>query len=433
VIQARDAASPEAVPSITVGVVGQPCRAEVSPWGDVTPWGSRTAPVGTLRWLVAAEDRWHDPSVEAAVRQHRIAGTPVVETRLRIPDGDAVQYAWSTPDRGGVTVVEIYNDSPLSFAVAFAGLAVLTDRPPADVPVQGIDLPADAFVMPVGHHASVRVAIPHEPERWAGRTPSEIRADRASVVAGWTATVERASRLDLPDDVLVTDVIEARCDLLLSGPIEATDDAVGFMLDVAELVRLGESADAWLPEIVAPVESLGRADGTDVDAALVAAERIAIAADDHRAAGDISRLRARRHPAGGAALGPFSEMVRGRSAGRFVSEVERRLANGGDLLPAGVPTPWLGVGFEVHRVPTTARSTVSFAIRWHGERPAVLWEQRGETIPLTASAVDPMWATVDASGEALWAAPARPRQISVLEEAMGPSGFRDEGSPEKEK
>ena len=407
-IQARDAVLPEAVPSITVGVVGQPCRAEVSPWGDVTPWGNRTAPVGTLRWFVAAEDRWHDPSVEAAVRQHRIAGTPVVETRLRIPDGDVVQNVWSTPDRGGVTVVEIYNDSPLSFAVAFAGLAVLTDRPPADVHVQGIDLPTDAFVMPVGHHASVRVAIPHEPERWAGHTPSEIRADRTSVVAGWTATVERASRLDLPDDVLVTDVVEARCDLLLAGPIAATDDAIGFVLDVAELVRLGESADAWIPEVVAPIESLAKMDGADVDAALVAAERIAIAADDHRAAGDIARLRARRESTSPPPTTAFSEIDRDQSAGRFVHEVERRLATGGELLPIGIPTPWRGASFEVHRVPTGVSSSVSFAVRWHGERPAILWEQIGDRSTLSAPETDPGWITSEPSGEALWHAPTQP-------------------------
>jgi hypothetical protein len=374
-----------------------------------------------LRWHVAAEDRWHDPSVDAAVRQTRVGGTPVVETRIRMPDGDAVQHVWSTPDRGGLTFVEVTNDSPLSFAVAFSGLPVLTDRPPSGVPIQGIDLPTDAFVMPVGHHTSVRVAIPHEPARWAGHALSEIRADRSALVAGWTATAERASRLDLPDERLVADVVEARCDLLLSGPVSAADDPAGFVLDVAELVRLGEPADAWLAEIVGPIESIARDNPSgapgDVDAVLLAGERIAVSAGDDRAARDISRIRSRRSAAT-ETIAPFSEVARGPSTGRFVREVERRVVSvegsGGDLLPAGIPTRWLGTGFEVHRVPSGLSSAVSYAVRWHGERPAVLWEQLGDPITLTASAVDDAWSTDQRSGEALWAAPSGPRRLPVV-------------------
>lgn len=414
--------SAEATRSITVGVVGQPCRADVTAWGDVTPWGGPGAPAGTLRWFVAADDRWHDPSVEVAVRQHRVGGTPVVATRLRVPGGDAVQHVWSTPDRGGLTFVEVANDSPRPFAIAFSGLPVLTDRPPADVPVEGIDLPSDAFVMPVGHHASVRVAIPHDPRRWSGRSLGEARGERSPVVNGWIATCDRASRLDIPDERLVTDVIAARCDLLLSGPVSPTGDPTGFVFDAAELVRLGERADDHLPEIVPPIEAISRAEEPQVDAALVAAQRIAVAAGDDRAAGDISRIGARRQPGLARPTAPFSEVVRGISAGRFVHEVERRLVSGGDLLPIGFPTPWLGLGIEVHRVPTGVDSAVSYAVRWHGERPAVLWEQLGEAIALTATAVDPEWSTAEASGEALWRAPVQPRRVPVAGDVAGGAG-----------
>ena len=48
---------------------------------------------------------------------------------------------------------------------------------------------------------------------------------------------------------------------------------------------------------------------------------------------------------------------------------------------------------------------MSYAIRWHGERPAVLWEQSGPPVTLTAPAFDKDWSSADRAGEALWPAP----------------------------
>ena len=127
-------------PMTTIGVVGRPIRAEVAPWGGVAV----DADPRRLEWYVAADDRWHDPQTDPTVRQARIEGTPVIETRIKVPDGDAVQRVWSVPDHGGVTVVEVENQSPLPFAVAVTGVPVATSRPPADVDIVGIDLPDDA-------------------------------------------------------------------------------------------------------------------------------------------------------------------------------------------------------------------------------------------------------------------------------------------------
>lgn len=396
-----------------VGVTGAPARAVVTPWGDVTPLGGAEPP--TLSWYVAAEDRWHQPAQEPAVRQRRVEGTPVIETRLKIPDGDALQRVWSVPERGGLTVVEVENASPLPFAVAFSGARVLTERPPADVPIHGIDLPSGSIVLPVGHRSSIRVAVPHDPDRigtWA--LPS--LAPAMAVVRGWLAVAHRASRVVLPDDGLSEALTAARCDLLLHGPVDI-DDTVGFLLDVAELGRLGDDADAWMPEIVEPIARIARSGDPSVDDALAACERLALTAGDDRAAGDIARLRARRRRDGLAAdeanPSSFSDVRRGPSVGRFVADIERRIADGGRLLPAGIPRRWLGANFEVHGVPTTARSAVSFAVRWHGERPAVLWEQHGEPQRLSAPGVDPAWESDEPSGEALWAAPPQPTRIGV--------------------
>lgn len=403
-------------PTTVLGVTGQPWRADVAPWGDVTVCG--VDDTVELRWFVAAEDRWHVPSVEPAVRQRRVDGTPVVETRLRIPDGDAVARTWAVADHGGLTVIEVENESPLPFAVAFSGGRVLTERPPAAVPIRGIDLPDDAIVLPVGHRASVRVAVANDPRQTGNRLPSVAPA--LAVARGWLAVVHRASRLVLPDDGMVDAVTAARCDLLLDGPVDASDDPAGFLLDVAELARLGDDADSWMPEIVEPIARIARKRDADTEHALDACERLAVRAGDDRAAADISRIRVRRgrhghRDAATATRRPtsMSDVRRGDSVGRFVDAVERRIADGGALLPSGIPRPWLGADFEVHGVPTGPRSAVSFAVRWHGERPAVLWEQQGDPQELSAPSVDPSWHSSDTTGEALWTAPPQPTRIGL--------------------
>ncbi len=400
-----------------IGATGVACRALVSSCGDVTPL--RSGPDGgVLQWFVAAEDRWHLPASEPAIRQHRIEGTPVIETRVRVPEGDAVQRVWSVPDAGGLTVIEVENASVLPFAVAFAGLRVLTERPPADTPIQGIDLPDDAIVLPVAHRTSIRVAIPHDPSRFSTWALPAL-APAMAIVRGWETVAHRASRLVLPDAGLGEAVTAARADLLLAGPVDLAEDPVGFLLDVAELGRLGDDADAWMPEIVEPIATIARRDDTEVDLALRSCERLAVAAGDERAAADIARIRERRVRDGHAstlasnAPGSFSDLQRGASVGRFVAQVEQRIADEGRLLPLGIPRRWLGSNFEVHGVPTGPRSTVGFAVRWHGERPAVLWEQHGPGCTLTAPKVDPEWSTDAASGESLWAAPPQPTRIGV--------------------
>ena len=62
---------------------------------------------------------------------------------------------------------------------------------------------------------------------------------------------------------------------------------------------------------------------------------------------------------------------------------------------------------EVHDAPTRW-GRVSYAVRWHGARPALLWhlEQReGVAGPwrITAPRFDPSWSTTEARGEALLA------------------------------
>ena len=177
----------------TTGVAGGSWRADVTPWGAIVPWDGSPS----LDWYVAADDRWHVPSREPAVRQERLSGTAVVETRVRVPTGDAVQRVFSIADAGGLTVVEVENDSTLPIAVAFAGRdGVLTDRPVGAVPIEGIEIPAPRIVLPVGHRSTVRVAIGHDGSLALGLPaplPSAIQ-----VTNGWLALTGTASRFELP-------------------------------------------------------------------------------------------------------------------------------------------------------------------------------------------------------------------------------------------
>jgi hypothetical protein len=373
------------------GVLGQTWRATVTDRGAVVPWDGSPP----LYWYVAADDRWHTPSAEAAVRQVRLSGAPVFETRMRVPGGDAVQRVWSIADAGGWTVVEIANDSPLPFACAFSRADVWTSRPPADVPIDGIDLPAGSVVVPVGHRATVTVGLAHTAN--GGDLPRSHPAADA-VARGWRSLTERASRRVLPDDALVDAVVAARCEVLLGALPGCDEDPVGFLLSAAELVRLGELTRAEAAhragDVAIAAERVARGDGWDADAALEAAAFVLATAGERRAVLDVTRITAGRRP-GGLPAEPVGGI-------RAVAAVERRLARGAVLFPEGIPERWRGSSVEGHGLVAGPATRLSFALRWHGARPAVLWEVDGEPVALSAPVVDPSWRTTGQSGEALW-------------------------------
>jgi hypothetical protein len=381
---------------ITTGVTGRPWRASVTPFGAIEPWDDARP----LNWFVAADDRWHVPAAEPAVRQQRIEGTAAVETRLRVPNGDVVQRVYSVADAGGLTVVEFENESTMPVAIAFDRRDVLTERQIADVPIEGIELTSEAFVLPLGHKAVLRVAVAHGAQR-PGSLPSGL-ATSTQVVRGWLSLTERASRFVLPDGgrgASLTEAVTAeRCELALGSIPHADDDPAGFMLALGELVRMSERPEHWIPELVGAVEQLGPQTGWDADVALLAADRVLAAAGERRAQRDLQRIIAGR--------------TRGERPGepppgvRVVAWLESQLVDGGALMPHGFPASWLGQSIDVYGVPTGVASAVSYAIRWHGERPAVLWEQTGNPVELTAPTVAPDWSTAEAKGEALWPAPA---------------------------
>lgn len=126
--------------------------------------------------------------------------------------------------------------------------------------------------------------------------------------------------------------------------------------------------------------------------------------------------------------------------------VEAAADTGLDLLP-WFPDAWLGQGVEVHGAPT-ALGLLSFGVRWHGDRPALLWEvvPRSAAEPgasastgatgasgssgfvLRAPGLDAAWSTTERRGEALLRPPSSPPAVRPDAPASsGPS--RDPGSP----
>lgn len=379
----------------TIGVLGGRWRATVTPAGCIEPWDGSA----TLDWRIAADDRWHVPADEPTVRQRRIDGAPVLETRIKVPSGDAVHRVWCVADGGGLTIVEIENDSTMPFAVAFTRNDLLSSRPPSNVAIQGIELPPNSVVVPVGHRSTVRIALSHDAPA-AGPLPEKVSSSM-QVARGWTSVIDAAGRMVLPDAVLLERIAQLRGELALNGPVEPDTDAVGFLLDVGQLVRLGERAEPWVPDVAAAVADAARRGATwDSVASLDAAGLVLARADEPRGLRDLLRMRRRVE-------GAFPT---GAPAGRELAWHEQRMARAlgdgtAELLSAGIPTAWLGSNFEVYGLPIGPQSTVSYALRWHGERPAVLWEIEGPVVPLTAAAVAPEWSTAEAKGEALWPAP----------------------------
>jgi hypothetical protein len=378
----------------STGVVGGRWRATVTEWGAVQPWDGSS----TTDWFVAADDRWHRPQHETSTRQVTLFGTPVVETRVRIPGGDAVQRVYSVADAGGLTIIEVTNESTLPIAVAFTGGGLLSRRPPTSTRPQGIDLPADAVIYPIGHQAVVSVARAHDGT--PGMALPETLASADQVGRGWLAQTQRASRMHLPDAALAEAATAARCELMLNGPGTPDDDPATILLGVAELVRLGDHPSTWVPDIAEQLERWARSGTQNTAAAVEAAARVLHAAGEHKALADLRRMILPLTVEGGFD-GVFDDLP--TVPGRVPCWVEGRLVvsdeHAAQVMPHGFPPAWLGVDFEAHGLAIGLASTLSFAIRWHGDRPAVLWEVTGPPMPLSHEA----WTTGQLSGEALWA------------------------------
>jgi len=510
----------------TLGHLGSAARAAIDPAGLIVP-----RPDGwSLDWWIGAEDRWHLPSREPSVRQRLIDLTPVVETAMRIPGGDAVHRAFAVPDRdwGDLVVVEIENCSAVPFAVAL-GLgpfnpeapvligrielrderlilvdgrpALLLPRPPSGLALTDLrgggvvaavmndpqrrddavvrcraGRAEAAVVYPLAHRALLRVAVLLNCGRVSRRARIAPFPDRlpsaAAAARGWDAQARRGLRLNLPEGRLADAVEANRRALLLSPAADACRetaatvaalDRYGFHPEAAGLLRsfparqrrdgryvgpdgaadgharvMTAMADHWRltgdrelleelrPGLAAAAKWTQRLDGWTVSGLLGVADLLEAVGDTDGAARarTMASSQAREDLASeagralevvrsmvGAASGTFTwPDSRDHASATFLIHVRdllvRDVVGRGVALCSGLPEEWEGRDLEVHDAPTAA-GTLSFALRWHGPRPSVLWElvQRGvEPVRLTAPGLDPQWSSTEVRGDALLAA-----------------------------
>jgi hypothetical protein len=457
-----------------VGNRDSPVQVQVDPAGRLHVPGHGWL----LDWWIGAEDRWHRPAQEAAVRQQLIGSSPVVETRVRIPSGDAVArtYGARGPHGGDLVVVEIENDSRVPVALALvveAGpgralrdlalrgsevhldgttmwlprspgrMALSTDadaRPAAEValagdaePVRAESVTCDAgraqgvLLFPLAHTAALRVAISLD----AGdRAPDLGQLPSAQQVAsGWGSHSDQGPRIEVPDRRL-REAIAASTRFLLLGAAEPDPS----LAEVAARWRFtGVRPDGGAVRVASLVERAAPDPSREDRVALPSIAELLDAMGERRGAEDVRAI-ARSLASSGATSDPYDLLssagstwtwstARGgcdlavNAALLLATRAVLVADTGADVaLSPLVPDGWLGLGWEVHDLPTAA-GRLSFAIRWHGDRPALLWDLEPQPdagpVRLTAPALDPAWSTTERRGDALLApvpVPERPRE-----------------------
>lgn len=386
-----------------IGVTGSTARARVTPWGGVRFDDGRR-----LEWWIAADDRWHVPSAEPSVQQRLIEGTPVVETTIRVPSGDVQQRVYGAVGGDGLVVLELENRSRLPVAVVVNRRDVLSARSavavPAGIDTIGLpgDLPADAASYPLGHAAVIRLAVP------LGRRPEPLVSlpTARQVAQGWRRRVELGPRFVVPDEALAESLVTVRCRVLLDELPPIADDPATAIVMASERHRLREPFTLDAADIASAVARWARMHRRDDQVAwtdavmLERAAELLDAAAQRRGAGDARQLLARR---------PVAALTADAPVGTWLSPwLERALVmpKGDEIeLLAGLHASWFGQSVEAHDVPV-GRDQVGVALRWHGARPALLWECSAPR-RLVCTRLDASWATDQARGEALLREPTR--------------------------
>ena len=321
---------------------------------------------------------------------------PITRTAMRVPSGDAIEQVLAAGD--GALRVEVENESPAAFVVAFVvtgarsielekATVVVDDqpvlrtaRPPGrwaiapdgeltEVVVRGDARQgafpgvrarrrrtAAAFLHPLAHRARLAAVL--------GGSEPVGSPDAEAVARGWHAQLRRGMRVDLPEARLNEHIDGARAQLVLAAGMASDPDTMAALED-------------W---------------GLD-DEARLAWHRLRLR-DRRRARNRSVRVDAWPEPP-----------ERGGDA-RFLLAVRDVLGRESDdavEIVRVLPDEWRGRPVEVHDLPVK-EGTVSYAVRWHGSRPALLWDAP-PGMHLRCPGLDPAWSTTERTGEELLARP----------------------------
>lgn len=427
----------------------------------------------SLDWWVRTDEGWKYPSRTRAVRQ-AIDATPIIETSFAVPGGDLVARVAAVQLSGeAVVTVDYTNDSPTAVALALAlrpidldgiGMAesvkiydntmsiggrvqLVADRIPASsvavsdfaslppaveranaepsteaTSTNGTAQAASVFAMP--HHSTLRVVL------GADAVVADLPQLEA-IAKGWSAHLDQFLEVEVEGSPIGDELslVERRlATALRGGKVVRTRAAMGewsALDDLSVATALMEMGD------VNPAAEIVL-DHLDSDRLL------AMAAGEREAAFDaLVRLwhLTRRSEVIDAAsetldvpaevlAGPTPDAVMSQSdawpvqAARRVHEIRSAfvIERDGELhLLTGFAEDWRGRSIDVRRA-RTAAGWLSFSLRWHGARPALLWslEPLGQSgaehdtgsapaIVVRAPTLDAEWVAFEADGEALLA------------------------------
>ena len=302
---------------------------------------------------------------------------------------------------------------------------------------------AAAAVVPLTAGTALRVTVPVEGGAVRSRSAGEV-------AAGWGAVVTRAASVDLPDvaaaqawrrgiaaSILAAGGTEleaaARAAVVLDrvGLPDEADRARASLAGAAERSRLAPSAAAsamqalasrrlragrvsGLAELAGP---LAAAAGDRLDPRTLQQVAAALDAEAPAAARDARRLLAETTsrpsvPQPAAPADGLAAAVRDSAAfgGDGLAGIEVLLdclvAEGVDhvLMAPALIEAWRGSAVDARGL-VTRHGVLSFSVRWHGARPAVLWELQPHRVddpaPTVRCGLDALWASAALAGESL--------------------------------
>jgi hypothetical protein len=396
-------------PAALVGALGHGAIAAVD------DCGATRAGELTVDWWVGADDRWHVPADDLTTRRRRPVSAPLFETVMRVPGGEAAHRVYGAAvGAGALAVVEVENRSPAPFTVAL----VINVARPGRVEIDGTALRVGGEVV---------LALPRPPGAWASVAPA--RGERAAlreIVTGGGARTGPFEGAAGPLEIALLFPVAHRTTLRAA----LADTAV----DVREVPSADAVARGWdrhlergmQAEIPSPVGALvdpARADlllaGRDDPEVVAALEDWGFDAEAAEGWGRLGWSGRRRARTRARPDDPWAALVTNEAHGpaRFLAGLWAVLVGNRrgvvDLLP-GFPPEWLGQSVGVDAVPLP-EGLLSFAVRWHGARPALLWESP-DGVELRAPALDPAWSSRAPRGEAL---------LSEPSPALLPMGERD--------